>query len=145
MDFTITPFEFGQRPPVTMPLPALLELLTEQGIRKMISDHYDLIKKSSISSLFPPKGAPLEKAKLRSSDFIIQILGGHPYYHENRGKPMLVKRHNVIEITAEARVVWLECYARVLSKLKIPDELLQPFWNYLNIFSSWMVNTQTPN
>lgn len=145
MEFTITHFEFGQRPPVTLPSPAFLNLLTEEGIHKMISDHYDLIKKSTISSLFPPVGVPLEKAKLHSSDFFIQILGGHPYYHENRGKPMLVKRHNVVEITDEARVVWLKCYAQILSKLEIPVEVLQPFWNYLNIFSFWMVNTETPN
>jgi len=145
MEFSITPFEFGQRPPVTLPSPAFLKLLTEEGIRKLVSDHYDLIKKSTISSLFPPAGEPLEKAKLNSSDFFIQILGGHPYYHENRGKPMLVKRHNVVEITAEARIIWLQCYARVLSKPEIPVEVLYSFWNYLNIFSSWMVNTQTPD
>jgi len=58
---------------------------------------------------------------------------------------MLVKRHNVVEITAEARIVWLQCYARVLSKPEIPVEVLYSFWNYLNIFSSWMVNTQTPD
>lgn len=145
MEFTITHFEFGQRPPVTLPSHAFLDLLNEEGIRKMVSDHYDLLKKSTISSLFPPAGEPLEKAKLRSSDFLIQILGGHPYYHENRGKPMLVKRHKAGVITAEARIVWLECYARILSKLEIPVEVLYSFWNYLNIFSFWMVNTETPN
>jgi hemoglobin len=145
MDFTISHFEFGQRPAVTLPSPEFLHLLTEEGIRKLVSDHYDLIMKSTIVSLFPPAGEPLEKAKLRSSDFFIQVLGGHPYYHENRGKPMLVKRHNVIIITPEARIVWLECYAEVLSKLVIPVEVLYPFWNYLNIFSSWMVNTEKPN
>ena len=145
MDFTIRHFEFGQRPLVTLPSPEFLTLLTEEGIRKLVSDHYDLIKESTIASLFPPAGDPLEKAKLRSSDFFIQICGGHNYYEENRGKPMLIKRHAAREITAEARIVWLECYAQLLSKLSIPVKVVYSFWNYLNIFSWWMVNTDTPS
>jgi len=142
MDFSISRFEFGQKPPVTLPSHKFLALLTEDGIRKMVSDHYDLIKISSISPLFPPEGEILEKAKLRSSDFFIQICGGHPYYLENRGKPMLAKRHAAGSISAEARLVWLQCYIEILSKLELPDDVINSFWNYLNIFSFWMVNTE---
>ncbi len=141
MNFTINQYEFGQRPPVTLPSPQLLELLGEPGMRQMVSDHYDLLSKSEIKHLFPRIEEALEKAKQRSSDFFIQICGGHPYFNENRGKPMLAKRHAPFAITPEAREVWLKCYQQVLSKMDLPEVVLQSFWDYLNVFSFWMVNT----
>ena len=54
---------------------------------------------------------------------------------------MLAKRHATFAINAEARIVWLSCYQQVLSKLEIQDDVKQSFWNYLNVFSFWMVNT----
>ena len=143
MNFTISQFEFGERPPVSLPSPQFLELLSEGGIRKMVSDHYDLLSKSKVSHLFPRIEEALDKAKQRSSDFFIQICGGHPYYNKSRGKPMLAKRHSPFAITEEARIVWLQCYIEVLSKLELPDDVLSSFWNYLNNFSFWMVNTDT--
>jgi hemoglobin len=142
MDFTISQFKFGQRPAVTIPSPVFLEKLTEAGIRKMVSDHYDLLSQSEISHLFPRIDEALEKAKQRSSDFFIQICGGHPYFNENRGKPLLARRHAPFTITPEARIVWLKCYQQVLSTLEVHEELIQSFWNYLNVFSFWMVNTE---
>lgn len=143
MDFSISQYEFGQRPAVSLPSKQFLEVLTELGIRKLVSDHYDLLSRSEIRHLFPRIEEALDKAKQRSSDFFIQICGGHPYYNENRGKPMLAKRHAPFAITPEARVVWLKCYQQVLLELDIPEDLIQSFWNYLNVFSFWMVNTKS--
>jgi len=142
MEFTINQYEFGQRPAVTLPSPEVLKILKEEGLRQIVSDHYDLISKSEIKHLFPRIEEQLDKAKQRSSDFFIQICGGHPYFNENRGKPMLASRHSPFKITPEARIVWLKCYQQVLSKLELPNEVLHSFWNYLNVFSFWMVNTQ---
>jgi len=36
--------------------------------------------------------------------------------------------------------VWLNCYKQALAELTIPRPLIVSFWNYLNVFSSWMVN-----
>ena len=141
MEFTINQYEFGQRPVVALPSPEFLEILKEEGIRNMVSDHYDLLSQSEIKHLFPRIEEQLEKAKQRSTDFFIQICGGHPYFNENRGKPMLAARHAPFKITPEARIVWLKCYYQVLKKLDVPDEILQSFWNYINVFSFWMVNS----
>ncbi len=45
------------------------------------------------------------------------------------------------KITAEGRVEWLNCYKRVLEKLDLPENVIQSFWNYLDIFSKWMINS----
>lgn len=141
MEFTINQYEFGQRPPVTLPSPEFLKILKEEGIRELVGYHYDLLSESEIKHLFPRIEEALDKAKQRSADFFIQICGGHPYYNENRGKPMLAKRHMPFAITSEARIVWLKCYQQALSKFDLPDNVLQSFWDYLNVFSFWMVNT----
>ena len=141
VDFSINQYEFGQRPAVSLPSLEFLKLLTETGMRKLVSDHYDLLSKSDVKYLFPRIEEQLDKAKQRSSDFFIQICGGHPYFNENRGKPMLARRHHPFAITPSARIVWLNCYKQVLSQLDLPDEIIQSFWNYLNVFSFWMVNS----
>lgn len=142
MNYTINQYEFGQRPAVTLPSPEMLSILQEEGVRKMVSDHYNLLSQSEIKHLFPRIEEQLDKAKQRSSDFFIQILGGRPYFNENRGKPMLVARHAPFAIREQDRVIWLKCYAKVLSGLNLPEPILQSFWDYLNVFSFWMVNTK---
>ncbi|XPV67999.1 MAG: globin [Halarcobacter sp.] len=141
MQYIITPAQIGQRPEVALPNPQILEYLGEEGMRKMISDHYDLLKQSNIRGLFPPSDEGFELAKKHSADFFIQICGGPRYFDQSRGAPRMVARHSPFEITVEARRIWLESYIMILSSLDMPDELKQSFWNYIDIFSIWMINS----
>ncbi len=108
----------------------------------MVDDHYNLLTESSINDLFPKNPIALEKAKEHSADFFIQICGGPDYFNHNRGKPQLNRRHVPFKITAEGRIEWLNCYKPVLQELELPEEVLLSFWNYLDVFSKWMVNRQ---
>ncbi|NJM15125.1 MAG: globin [Bacteroidales bacterium] len=143
MQLNILPFD-GQRPKPMLPSRDFLETLTEEGLRKLISDHYNLLVKSEIKNLFPTTEEELEKAKRNAADFFIQICGGPKYYNENRGNPMMVKRHEPFHITPSARVVWLQQYQKLLLQLSIPDNLILEYWNYINVFSTWMVNSNEP-
>ncbi len=142
MQYIITPAQIGQRPEVALPNPQILEYLGEEGMRKMVSDHYDLLKQSNIRGLFPPSEKGFELAKQHSADFFIQICGGPRYFDQNRGAPRMVARHAPFEITVEARRIWLESYIMILSSLDLPEDLKQSFWNYIDIFSIWMINTE---
>lgn len=142
MELTITDYKFGQRPPVTLPHRDFINFLGEDGIRQMVSRHYDLMRESEISHLFPPDDQDFEKAKLRSSDFMIQITGGPDYFNQNRGKPMMINRHSPFAITTEGRKVWLRCYRVALLETGLPEHLIRSFWEYINVFSVWMVNTE---
>ena len=144
MDLQIKTFQFGERPDVTKPDPEFYKALGEEGIRKLVGRHYDLLRVSSINNLFPADDAVFETSKSHSADFIIQICGGPDYFNQHRGKPMLATRHATFTITPDARLVWLGCYKQALLELNISEELLVSFWNYINIFSNWMVNTK-PN
>ena len=141
MEFTISKYIRGIRPEVSLPSTQMFTLLGEEGIRNLVSDHYDLLKVSNVKHLFPQDELGLKRAKEHSSDFFIQICGGPMYFSKHRGKPQLYKRHLPHKITPEARDEWLKCYKQVLEKLDLPEEVLQSFWNYLDIFSVWMVNT----
>ncbi|HKI89759.1 MAG TPA: hypothetical protein VKA38_12085 [Draconibacterium sp.] len=141
MEFTISKYIPGTRPEVTLPSTQMFSLLGEEGIRKLVSDHYELLKESRVKHLFPQDESGLERAKKHSSDFFIQICGGPMYFSKNRGKPQLYKRHLPHKITPEAREEWLECYRQVLVKHHIPEDVIQSFWNYLDFFSVWMVNS----
>ena len=141
MEFQISPSQFGVRQGVQLPDPEILRHLKEEGVRKLISDHYDLLAKSEIKNLFPGNPVALEKAKENSADFFIQVMGGPDYFNQHRGQPKLVQRHIRFKITDSARLVWLQCYQQLFPALDLPDNLKHSFWNYLNVFSNWMVNT----
>ncbi len=144
LNLTPTPGKFGQRPPVTKPNPGFLQELGEEDFRKLVSDHYDLLKDSDISDLFPVDDPEeFAAAKKHAADFMIQICGGPSYFNQSRGAPQMVGRHAPFKITEKARLRWLECYAMLLPALsdRVSTENIQSFWNYLNVFSQWMVNT----
>ena len=83
MDFIISKYYPGVTPGVNLPSKKMLELLGEEGIRRMVSEHYDLLKESAIKDLFPKNPIALEKAKEHSADFFIQILGGPECFNQN--------------------------------------------------------------
>lgn len=141
MEYKISTYIYGDRPKVLLPDREILKYLGEDGIRKIVSDHYNLLHESEIAHLFPKNPEALEQAKLHSSDFFIQIMGGKEYYKENRGAPMMTRRHSPFKITPEAREVWLTCYQEVFKNIELPENLKQSYWDYLDKFSMWMVNT----
>lgn len=141
MNFEISPAKYGIRERVELPDPSILQELKEEGLRQLISNHYDLLAKSEIRDLFPQNPVALEKAKENSADFFIQVMGGPDYFNQHRGQPKLVQRHARFSITPRAREVWLDCYRQLLPHLALSEVQKQSFWNYLNIFSNWMVNS----
>jgi len=145
LNLEISYAQFGVRPPVTKPIPEFLLEVGEQGIRDLISKHYDSIKESEIFVIFPQDAEVFEEAKKHSSDFFIQICGGHPHFNQNRGAPQMIGRHAPFRIDARAREVWLELYKPLILELEkegVTQTSLNSFWGYLNIFSIWMINTK---
>lgn len=142
MQYTITEATFGQRPNVQLPNPKILEALGEEGMRDLISRHYDLLAESEIKELFPPAGNAFEMAKKHSADFFIQICGGPRYFDMSRGAPRMVARHSPFKITEKARLVWLEMYAKALEETTLDEELKESYWRYIDIFSIWMINSR---
>jgi len=132
----------GKLPQVTLPNAEFLKYLGEDRFRQLVSRHYDLLVQSTIKHLFPTHEFALQNAKSRSADFFIQLMEGPDYYRQNRGEPMMRKRHLPFTIDMDARIVWLQCYQTALMELHdVPQDLTQSFWNYLDKFSLWMINS----
>ena len=114
----------------------------EENIFKMLSDFYQELGRSTIRSLFPDD---LEEASKKSAAFFVTILGGPPLYYEKYGPPMMRKRHLPFKIDEEARLTWLACFEKVLDngeKYHFPPQHRERFWNFLDKFSTWMVNSK---
>jgi len=145
MNYTITAHNANFIPPVQKPNPNFLVEVGEEGIRDLLRRLYSCLDTSNIRNIFPPKDTEgMMEASQISADFFIQICGGPQYFNQNRGMPQMRGRHAPFAITAEGRLHWLSCFENALKPLEgnIREENLQSFWNYINIFSIMMINTQ---
>ena len=146
LDFSILPYHEGVNPPVTKPNPGFLTDIGEEGMRALLDRYYMGLHESPIKEIFPPNKDAMKAAGQISADFFIQICGGTPYFNQNRGAPQMRKRHAPFPITPHARLHWLvtfeEALQPIITQQLSSDENIQSFWNYLNIFSQWMINKQ---
>jgi hemoglobin len=59
---------------------------------------------------------------------------------------MMRQRHLAFSIDENARQIWLNCFRKILIqsdvKYGFPLEHVEDFWQFLEEFSAWMVNTQ---
>lgn len=147
MKLTITEGTIGVRPPVSKPHPGFLYEVGEERFKKLVYAHYELIEKSDIAFLFPVNDAEdFEEAKKHAFDFLIQISGGPDYFNQTRGAPQMVGRHAPFRIDEAGRRSWLSLYAPLLEALEdegVTPEYIESFWEYLDIFSMWLVNTRS--
>jgi len=146
MELKITDADLGVRPPVAKPHPGFFYEVGEERFRKLVNDHYESIKSSAIAFLFPVfDDDDFAEAQKHAADFLIEISGGPDYFTQTRGEHQMVGRHAPFRIDEKARHVWLELYQPLLIDLEkegISVEYIESFWNYLNIFSMWVVNTK---
>jgi hemoglobin len=146
LDFSIQAYQEGVNPPVTKPNPAFLTDITEQGMRDLLDSFYMRLYESPIKDIFPQSKEEMKIAGQYSADFFIQICGGTAYFNQNRGAPQMRQRHAPFRITPHARLHWLVTFEEALQpivKNKLSsEEDIQSFWDYLNVFSQWMINAK---
>ncbi len=145
MNYSIMAHNANFIPPVQKPNPNFLKEVGEEGIRDLLTRLYTCLDTSPIRDIFPAKDTKeMMEASQISADFFIQICGGPQYFNQNRGMPQMRGRHAPFAITPEARLHWLVCFEKALKPLegKVSEDSLQSFWNYINIFSIMMINTQ---
>jgi len=147
MTLHITDGQIDVRPPVAKPHPGFFHEVGEERFRKLVFDHYESIKTSDIAFLFPIfDDEDFAEAQKHAADFLIEISGGPDYFTQSRGEHQMVGRHAPFRIDENARKVWLELYIPLLEALEeegIKREYIESFWNYLDLFSMWVVNTKS--
>lgn len=126
------------------PNPEIYAKMGEANIFKMLEDLYLEIEKSEIRHLFP---SDMVKASKKSGAFFVFLLGGPPLYQQQFGHPMMRQRHMPFVIDEAARQVWMRCFKTVLVdadvKYHFPLEYIDEFYQFLDRFSRWMVNTKS--
>jgi hemoglobin len=146
LDFSVIPYEEGVRPAVTKPNPEFLADIGEKGMRELFVRFYTCLHESPIKELFPQEWDEMLEAADNSADFFIQICGGPDYFSQKKGAPQMGKRHAPFAITPESRLHWLACFKEALQLIvtekQSSEAHIQSFWNYLNIFSIWMINAR---
>lgn len=130
---------------VVKPNPVFFQQVGEERFRKLVNDHYELLKDSEIAFMFPVDYKDeFEKVKKHAADFLIQISGGPDYYKQSRGDSKMLARHARFRIDEKGRHIWLGAYRTLLKELDkegIDKKNIESFWNYLNNFSMVLVNT----
>jgi len=147
MELKVSEGQIDIRPPVAKPHPGFFHEVGEKRFRKLVFDHYEAIKTSDIAFLFPIfDDDDFAEAQKHAADFLIEISGGADYFTQSRGEHQMVGRHAPFRIDEQSRKVWLELYIPLLEVLEhegINPKYIESFWNYLDLFSMWVVNTKS--
>ncbi len=147
MKLVITDGEIGVRPPVAKPHPGFFNEVGEARFKELVYKHYELIEVSDIAFLFPIHDEDdFDDAKRHAFNFLVEVCGGPDYFTQDRGAHQMVGRHAPFRIDEAGRVSWLALYAPLLEALVdegVTPEYIQSFWDYLDIFSMWLVNTES--
>ena len=130
-------------PQVPIPSPEIYKAMGQENIMKMCEDFYRTLEATEIRPMFP---ANMPKASEKLAAFLVFRLGGPPLYQQRHGPPRLRERHFPFKITEKDRRIWLAAFLKTLEnadkKYSFPMQHMQDFWNFIEGFSGWMVNTK---
>ncbi|RYG72116.1 globin [Lentibacillus lipolyticus] len=73
--------------------------------------------------------------------FLTQFFGGPRWYTEDRGHPMMRRRHLPFEITPERRDAWLSCMDAALTETGIEEPYRSAIFEKLTMTAHHMMNT----
>jgi hemoglobin len=106
-----------------------------QAFYKRVGSHPKLIP------IFPED---LSETARKQSLFLTQFFGGPPLYTEERGHPMMRRRHLPFEITPSRRDAWLECMEAALEEAQIEEPYRTAIFERLTMTANHMMNTPEP-
>jgi hemoglobin len=103
-----------------------------QAFYKRVGSHPKLIP------IFPED---LSETARKQSLFLTQFFGGPSLYTEERGHPMMRRRHLPFEITPSRRDAWLECMEAALEEARIEEPYRTAIFERLTMTANHMMNT----
>lgn len=120
------------------PNSSIYEILGEAKIKTLVRHFYQSVEESpELRKLYPKDLAPAEE---RLFLFLIQVFGGPQTYSENRGHPMLRKRHFQWPIDNQQRNTWLNCMMMALEKVEMDTNVKEGILSYFVKAANHMVN-----
>src|SRR5690625_155557 len=112
----------------------------QPAVDKIIESLYKHI--GNHAKLLPIFPEDLEESARKQRLFLTQFFGGPNLYLQDRGHPMLKRRHMEFEITPERKDAWLECMDTALHEAEIEEPYRSAIFERLVITAQHMVNTE---
>lgn len=110
----------------------------QQVVDKIVDNLYKHIgQNETLLPIFPDNlSEPARKQRL----FLTQFFGGPSLYTEERGHPMLKRRHLEFEINHERKEAWLECMNKALTDANIEEPYHTAIYERITLTAEHMVN-----
>lgn len=93
-------------------------------------------------ALIPIFPEDLTETAYKQRLFLTQFFGGPSLYLQERGHPMLKRRHLPFEITFERRNAWLECMDKALDEAGIEEPYRSAIFERLSLTATHMINKE---
>lgn len=111
----------------------------QDTIDKLVTAQYKYVgKHPKLLEIFPED---LSESARKQRLFLTQFFGGPQLYLEERGHPMLRRRHLPFEITLERKDAWLECFEKALDDTKIIEPYRSAIYKRISMTAQQMINT----
>lgn len=115
----------------------------EPTIEKIVDVLYsNVAKNANLYAIFPDD---LTEVAWKQKLFLMHLLGGPSYYLQERGHPMLKRRHLEFIITPERRDAWLACMDIALSEADVIEPYRTDIFKRLTMVAHHMENTPAPS
>ncbi|MCT1904029.1 globin [Oceanobacillus sojae] len=108
-------------------------------VEEIVETFYGYVKQNPV--LIPLFPEDLTETMHKQKLFLIQFFGGPRLYEEERGHPMLRRRHLPFPITPSARDAWLACMNQSLIENKVEEPYYTEMIERLTLTANHMMNT----
>lgn len=109
------------------------------SVDRLVTAFYKRVgKHPKLVPIFPED---LTETARKQRMFLTQFFGGPRLFSEERGHPMLRRRHLPFEITPERKDAWLECMDAALEEAQIEEPYRTAIFEKLTMTAHHMMNT----
>ncbi|WP_232621989.1 globin [Corynebacterium glucuronolyticum] len=118
----------------------IYQQLGEDYFHRLAAFFYEGVREDDVLLPMYPTD-DLEGARNRLAWFLIQYFGGPMLYRQNRGAPMLRRRHMPFAVDQEAMEHWLSNMRHALDKAETPESVRPQMEAYFTRAAAAMLNT----
>lgn len=110
----------------------------QEAVDRIVESLYTHIGQHPLlTPIFPED---LTETKWKQRLFLTQFFGGPPLYLQERGHPMLRRRHLPFPITPERGKAWLDCMDIALDEAEIEEPYRTAIFERITTVAAQMVN-----
>lgn len=108
-------------------------------IDQLVTNFYKRVgKHPALTPIFPDD---LTETARKQRLFLTQFFGGPKLFSEERGHPMMRRRHLPFPITPERKDAWLACMEAALAETEIEEPYRTAIFDKLTMTAHHMMNT----